>query len=106
MKKRTAEDLLLEVGRTALTAHLKPGTAALVGVGSLVAITLIEKLSPKVKPLVEQFIRKARLSEIRLPHVPVLPVHPEANAAPVTRFDERQEGRSEVIRAIARGQQN
>lgn len=106
--KRKPEDLLLEAGRVAFTSNLKPSTAALVGIGSLVAISLIEKYAPKVSKVVGKLVQNVRLAELPLPVPPGVraagtPPHPEG---PAVAQDERQEGRSEVIRAIARGTRN
>ena len=83
-----------------------PETKLLCGLGALVLGAVAIRYSPKIAQKVIPFLVSAFTPPEGYQVVPFVPYHPEAMEPIETRIDERQLGRSEVIREIARPRGN
>lgn len=86
-------------------SELTPGQAVMLGLGVVVfgmaTMRYAPKLAKQVVPMIPDFLQTLCRMTPALP-----PLHPEVAEPVRTLIDERQLGRSEVIREIAVGKQN
>lgn len=118
---RPLENAMTELGKAVLDSRMKPTTKALVGIGALVGIYAVNRFLPgflsnasraalqAAYQARENFVVKLEKTVAQIathPSTPYKKAHPEAAEPITTRINERQLGRSEVIREISRGRMN
>lgn len=115
---RPLENAMTELGKAVLDSRMKPTTKALVGIGALVGIYAVNRFLPGFLSTAnraalqaayqarETLVIKLEKTVAKITATPLTKVHPEAAEPVTTRINERQLGRSEVIREISRGKMN